>query len=166
MNKNKNFLKTLLCVCEGEMNSFVCVRKRGFKSEKKGEYTIQNFTQKEKGVTSWQANKQTKSTTSTKRARLTPQGMAKEGQDSFSLCGVEEEDYKEGKESTQREKNGGRGISIHGTAKREASNRNNASEPEKSITFLRSYSGRFISQRATKSEPRGSAVILGPAPTF
>ena len=41
---------------------------------------------------------------------------------------------------------------------------NNASEPEKSINHL--SSGRFISQRATKSEPRGSAVILDPALTF
>ena len=57
-------------------------------------------------------------------------------------------------------------ISIPGTAKRGASNRNNASETGKSTTFLRSYSGRFISQRAMKSEPRGSAVILGPALTF
>ena len=28
------------------------------------------------------------------------------------------------------------------------------------------FSGRFISQRATKSEPRGSTAILGPAFTF
>ena len=88
--------------------------------------------------------------------------MAKEGQDPFFLCGVEEEDFKEAKESTKR-KNGERIISIPETAKRGASNRNDASEPEKSTTFL---SGRFISQRVTKSEPRGSAVILDPALTF
>ena len=41
-------------------------------------------------------------------------------------------------------KNGERVISIPETAKREASNRNDVSEPEKSTTFLRSYSGRFI----------------------
>ena len=84
---------------------------------------------------------------------------------SIFLCGVEEEDFKEAKESTKR-KNGERIISIPETAKRGASNRKYASEPEKTTTFPRSYSGRFISQKATKSGPQGSAVILDPALTF
>ena len=73
----------------------------------------------------------------------------------------------EAKESTKKRGKMERSVIwIFETAKREASNRNNVSEPEKSTTFLRSYGGRFISQRATKSKLRGSAVILGPALTF
>ena len=58
---------------------------------------------KGKRVTSWEANKQTKST-SAKRARQTPQGMAKGKARSIFLCEVEEEGFKEAKESTKREK--------------------------------------------------------------
>ena len=46
-----------------------------------------------------QANENNKSA---KRARQTPQGMVKEGQDRFFLCEVEEEGYKEAKESTKK----------------------------------------------------------------
>ena len=87
------------------MNSSVVCEKKGFQSEKKGEYTIQNFTQKGKRVTSWEANKQTKSTsTATKRARQTPQEMTKKVKIHFSLCEVEEEGFKEAKEKAHKEK--------------------------------------------------------------
>ena len=72
--------------------------------------------------------------------------MTKEGQDSFSLCEDEEEGYKEEEESIKREME--RVISISETAKREASNRNDESEPRNpSPFFSRSYSGRFISHQ-------------------
>ena len=100
-----------------------------------------------------------------KESKAESTGNDKRRARSIFLCDVEEEGFKEAKESTER-KNEERVISIPETAKRGASNRNNASEPEKSTTFLMSSSGRFISQRATKSEPRGSAVILDPALTF
>ena len=110
-------------------------------------------------MTSWEANKQTKST---KRARQTPQGMAKGRARSNFLCEVEEEGYKEAKKSTKREKR--RDGNQHPLEQRKEERATgimgvNQRNPPPS-------SGRFISQRVTKSEPRGSAVILDPPLTF
>ena len=102
--------------------------------EGKGEYTIQNFTQKGKRVTSL-AIKQTNEINN-KESKADSTGNDKEGQDPIFLCEVEEEGFKEVRKA-QREENGERVISIPETVKREAGNRNNASEPEKSTTFLR-----------------------------
>ena len=55
---------------------------------------------------------------------------------SIFLCEVEEEGFKEVRKA-QREENGERVISIPETVKREARNRNNASGPGKSTTFLK-----------------------------
>ena len=58
-----------------------------------------------------EANKQTKST-ATKRARQTPQGMAKEGQDPFFLCEGSRKRVIKKRRKAQRGKNGERVISI------------------------------------------------------
>ena len=88
-----------------------------------------------------QANEININTSKESKADSTGNGKRK-GKIHFSLCEVEEEEgvqitqIPEAKESTER-KNEERVISIPETAKRGASNRNNASEPEKSTTFLR-----------------------------
>ena len=73
------------------------------KSERKGEYTIQNLLKRERRMTSLEANKQTKSTSTTKRARQTPQEMAKEGQDPFS-CVRSRKRISKKRRKAQREK--------------------------------------------------------------
>ena len=69
---------------------------------RKGEYSIQNFTQKKKGVTSWES-KQANEISNNKESKADSTGMAKEGQDPFSLCEVEEEVSKK-RRKAQREK--------------------------------------------------------------
>ena len=75
------------------------MRKRRDQSEEERRVHHPKFHSKRERGTSWEANKQKKPT---KRARQTPQGMTKEGQDPIFLCEVEEEGYKEAKESTKR----------------------------------------------------------------
>ena len=138
--KNKNFLKPWLCACEGEINSF---RKKGkrIKSERKGEYTIQKFTQKEKRVTSWEANKQTKSTTAKREQGRLHREWQRKDKIQFLVwgrgrgwCAGYTDTRSEGK---HKEKKWRRVISTPlKQRKEEASNRNNASEPEKSIHHL------------------------------
>ena len=73
--------------------------------------------------------------TTTKRARQTPQEIARKGQDPFSCVRSRKRVSK--KRGKHKEEKWREIISTLETAKREASNRNNASEPEKSTTFLR-----------------------------
>ena len=88
--------------------------------------------------------------------------MATERQDSFFLCEVEEEGFKEAKEN--KEKKMERDGNQHPLKQRKEERAtgtmrvNQKNQPHSS--------GRFISQKATKSEPRGSAVILDPTLTF
>ena len=86
----------------------------------------------------------------------------KERARSIFLCEVEEEGFKEAKESTKREK--WREGNQHPLKQRKEERatgtmRVNQRNPPPSSVIL-------ISQRARKSEPRGSAVILDPALTF
>ena len=145
------------------MNSSVVCEKKGFKVRGKASTPSKISTQKGKRsdlMGSKQAN-ENQQQQQREQGRLHRNGKRRAR--SIFLCDVEEEGFKEAKESTKRGKNGERVIRIPETARGEASNRNNASEPERNSP---PSSGRFISQRATKSEPRGSAMILGPALTF
>ena len=67
---------------------------------------------------------------SSKESKADSTGNGKERARSIFLCDVEEEGFKEAKENAKRKMERGV-ISIPGTAKREASNRNDASEPER-----------------------------------
>ena len=91
-----------MCLWRGNEFIFVCGREGDSKWEERRVHHPK-FHSKGKRVTSWQANKQTKSTTA-KRGRQTPQGMTKERARSIFLCEVEEKGYKEAKESTKRKK--------------------------------------------------------------
>ena len=84
------------------MNSFCVCEEKGIQSERKGEYTIQNFTQKEK-ESDLMASKQANENNNTRESKADSTGMTKEGQDLFFLCKVEEEGFKEARKA-QREK--------------------------------------------------------------
>ena len=114
----------------------MCEGKRVFKV-RKGEDTIQNSHKKEKGVTSWESKQANKINKTIKESKADSTGNGKgKGKIHFLVYGRGRGLQRiEGK--AQREEQMERVISIPETAKREASNRNNASEPEKSITFLR-----------------------------
>ena len=128
---------------------------------RKGEYIILNFTQKRKS--DLKGSKQANEINSTnKESKADSTGNGKGRARFIFLCEVEEEGFKEARKE-HKERNGERVINIHETAKRGSEQqeimRVNQRNPPPS-------SGRFISQRVTKSEPRGSAVILDPALTF
>ena len=83
---------------------------------------------------------------------------------SIFLCDVEEEGFKEAKESTKKREIMERDGNQHSLKQR---------KEERATGTMRvnqrnppPFSGRFISQRATKSESRGSTVILDPALNF
>ena len=100
---------------------------------------------------------------SNKESKANSTGKGKGRARSIFLCEVEEEGFKEAKESTKREKMEREGNQHPLKQRKEkratGTMRVNQRNPPPS-------SGRFISQRAMKSEPQGSAVILGPALTF
>ena len=90
----------MLCVCEGEIDSFVC-EERGFKVRRKAS-TPSKFHSKGKRsdlMASKQANE-----INNKESKADSTGMTKEGKGPFFLCEAEEEGFKEAKESTKREK--------------------------------------------------------------
>ena len=85
----------------------MCEWKRRIQSERKGEYTIQNFTQKEKRSDLMGSKQANEINNSNKESKAESTGNDKEGQDPFFLCEVEEEGFKEAKESTKRKNGGG-----------------------------------------------------------
>ena len=79
-------------------------KEKGIQSERKGKYTIQNFTQKRK-KNDLMGSKQANKINNNKKNKADSTGMTKEGKGPFFLCEAEEEGFKEAKESTKR-KNG------------------------------------------------------------
>ena len=159
------FEKTWLRVCEGEMNSFFVWewRKKEFKVRGKASTPSKiSLKRKKEWPHEKQASKRNQHQQQREQGRLHRNGKGRAR--SIFLCEVEEEGYKEAKESTKKRNGGEMVISISWNSEKEERATGimgvNQRNPP---TFLRN---RFISQRATKSEPRGSPVILGPALTF
>ena len=111
------------------------MKEKGFKVRGKAS-TPSKFHSKEKRVTTWESKQANEINSNSKESKADSIGMAKEGQDRF-FCVWSRKRVSKKRRKAQRKKNMERLIRIPETAKREASNRNDASEPEKSTTFFR-----------------------------